>query len=110
MAEKNIPTGRYHRLATVGRAAATQAARQAGTRAANVARSDEQATAALEKRHIDPEHILGRRMEVLVLSVLGQLRTRTNWHRIAREWIYGDAAVTELGRQEAEFYGARSAA
>ena len=24
-----------------------------------------------------------------------------NWHRIAREWIYGDAPVTELGRAEA---------
>jgi hypothetical protein len=29
---------------------------------------------------------------------------RANWHRIAREWIYGDAPVTELGLQEAAFY------
>jgi hypothetical protein len=36
--------------------------------------------------------------------VLGQLRARANWHRITREWVYGDEPVTELGRQEAEFY------
>ena len=29
---------------------------------------------------------------------------RHNWHRIAREWIYGDDPVTELGREEAAFY------
>ena len=33
-----------------------------------------------------------------------QLRARANWHRIAREWMYGDEPVTELGREEAEFY------
>ena len=27
-----------------------------------------------------------------------------NFHRIAREWMYGDPPVTELGRQEAAFY------
>ncbi len=60
-----------------------------------------------EMRHQDmlPEHLLGRRMEVLTLAVLAQLGARANWHRIAREWIYGDEPVTELGRQEAEFYG-----
>jgi predicted unusual protein kinase regulating ubiquinone biosynthesis (AarF/ABC1/UbiB family) len=62
-----------------------------------------------EMRHQDmlPEHLLGRRMEMLTLAVLAQLRARANWHRIAREWIYGDEPVTELGRQEAEFYGRR---
>jgi predicted unusual protein kinase regulating ubiquinone biosynthesis (AarF/ABC1/UbiB family) len=57
-------------------------------------------------RHQDmrPEHLFGRRMEMLTLAVLSQLRARGNWHRIAREWIYGDEPVTELGRQEAEFY------
>jgi predicted unusual protein kinase regulating ubiquinone biosynthesis (AarF/ABC1/UbiB family) len=62
-------------------------------------------------RHQDmrPEHLFGRRMELLTLAVLGQLRATANWHRIAREWMYGDEPVTELGRQEAEFY-ARAAA
>jgi predicted unusual protein kinase regulating ubiquinone biosynthesis (AarF/ABC1/UbiB family) len=60
-----------------------------------------------EMRHQDmrPEHLFGRRMEMLTLAVLSQLRARANWHRIAREWMYGDEPVTELGREEAEFYG-----
>jgi hypothetical protein len=58
-----------------------------------------------------PDHIFGRRMEVLTLAVLAQLHARNNFHRIAREWFYGDDPETELGRQEAEFYstGRRSA-
>jgi predicted unusual protein kinase regulating ubiquinone biosynthesis (AarF/ABC1/UbiB family) len=56
-----------------------------------------------------PDHIFGRRMEVLTMAVLAQLHTRGNFHRIAREWFYGDPPATELGRQEAEFYaGART--
>ncbi len=57
-------------------------------------------------RHQDmrAEHLFGRRMEMLTLAVLSQLRAGANWHRIAREWIYGDPPVTELGREEAEFY------
>ena len=60
-----------------------------------------------EMRHqdIDPEHLFGRRLEMLTLAVLAQLRARANWHRIAREWMYGDPPVTELGREETEFYG-----
>jgi predicted unusual protein kinase regulating ubiquinone biosynthesis (AarF/ABC1/UbiB family) len=63
-----------------------------------------------EMRHQDmrPEHLFGRRMEMLTLAVLAQLRASANWHRIAREWMYGDPPVTELGRQEAEFYGRSS--
>jgi predicted unusual protein kinase regulating ubiquinone biosynthesis (AarF/ABC1/UbiB family) len=61
-----------------------------------------------EMRHqaMHPEHVFGRRMEMLTLAVLCQLRARNNWHRIAREWMYGDDPVTELGRQEARFYAA----
>jgi predicted unusual protein kinase regulating ubiquinone biosynthesis (AarF/ABC1/UbiB family) len=55
-----------------------------------------------------PDHIFGRRMEVLTLAVIAQLHARGNFHRIAREWFYGDEPATELGRQEAEFFaGAR---
>jgi predicted unusual protein kinase regulating ubiquinone biosynthesis (AarF/ABC1/UbiB family) len=59
-----------------------------------------------EMRHqtIQPEHLFGRRTEMLTLAVLSQLRAGANWHRIAREWMYGDPAVTELGREEEEFY------
>jgi predicted unusual protein kinase regulating ubiquinone biosynthesis (AarF/ABC1/UbiB family) len=52
-----------------------------------------------------PDHIFGRRMEVLTLAVLSQLHARGNFHRIAREWLYGDEPATELGQQEARFYG-----
>jgi predicted unusual protein kinase regulating ubiquinone biosynthesis (AarF/ABC1/UbiB family) len=53
------------------------------------------------------DHIFGRRVEMLTLAVLGQLGSSANWHRIAREWMYGDAPVTALGQEEAAFYGAR---
>ena len=56
-----------------------------------------------------PDHIFGRRMEVLTLAVIAQLYARGNFHRIAREWFYGDDPETELGRQEADFW-ARAAA
>jgi predicted unusual protein kinase regulating ubiquinone biosynthesis (AarF/ABC1/UbiB family) len=56
-----------------------------------------------------PDHIFGRRMEVLTLAVISQLRARGNFHRIAREWFYRDDPETELGEQEASFY-ARAAA
>ena len=52
----------------------------------------------------------GRRTETLTLAVMSQLRATANWHRIAREWIFGDPPVTELGRAEAEFYATRGAA
>ena len=68
--------------------------------------SDPRSSHFREMRHqtIQPEHLFGRRMEMLTLAVLSQLRASNNWHRIAREWMYGEAPVTELGREEAEFY------
>jgi predicted unusual protein kinase regulating ubiquinone biosynthesis (AarF/ABC1/UbiB family) len=56
-----------------------------------------------------PDHIFGRRMEVLTLAVLSQLHARGNFHRIAREWFYDDEPATELGHQEAAFYGRAAA-
>jgi predicted unusual protein kinase regulating ubiquinone biosynthesis (AarF/ABC1/UbiB family) len=68
--------------------------------------SDPRSSHFREMRHQDmrPEHLFGRRMEMLTLAVLSQLRARANWHRIAREWMYGDEPVTELGRAETDFY------
>jgi predicted unusual protein kinase regulating ubiquinone biosynthesis (AarF/ABC1/UbiB family) len=57
----------------------------------------------MRHQDVNPEHLMGRRLELLVLAVLGELRASANWHRIAREWMYGDEPATELGRQEAEF-------
>ena len=51
-----------------------------------------------------PDHLFGRRMEVLTLAVIAQLRARGNFHRIAREWFYGAEPATDLGRLEAGFY------
>src|SRR6478672_1519666 len=53
MARDKIPTSRVRRTARVGRAAAGQAVKQAGTHVVNVARSDEGASKALEKRHLE---------------------------------------------------------
>ena len=70
--------------------------------------SDPRSSHFSKMRHetLPPDHLFGRRLEMLTLAVMSQLRARGNWHRIAREWIYGDDPVTELGRQEAEFYAA----
>src|SRR6476660_7401852 len=53
MAKDPIPTSRLRRSATVGRLAAGQAVRQAGTRAANLTRSEEAAQRALGKRQLE---------------------------------------------------------
>ena len=63
----------------------------------------------LRHENAPPDHIFGRRMEVLTLAVISQLHARGNFHRIAREWFYGDEPVTDLGRQEAEFYNRATA-
>jgi hypothetical protein len=65
--------------------------------------------ARMRHESLPPEHLFGRRLEILTLAVLGQLRPTNNWHRIAREWMYGDAPVTELGKQEAEFFAGAAA-
>ena len=68
--------------------------------------SDPRSSHFAKMRHetLPPDHLFGRRLEMLTLAVMSQLRARGNWHRIAREWIYGDGPVTELGQLEAEFY------
>src|SRR6185436_7078886 len=53
MAKDRIPTGRIARTARVSSLAAGQAARQLGTHATNLARSDEGKSAALERRHLE---------------------------------------------------------
>jgi predicted unusual protein kinase regulating ubiquinone biosynthesis (AarF/ABC1/UbiB family) len=51
--DSSIPTGRIRRTAQVGSVVGTQSARYAGTRAANLARSREEAAEALERRHLE---------------------------------------------------------
>ena len=58
-----------------------------------------------------PDHIFGRRMEVLTLAVISQLHARGNFHRIAREWFYGDPpAHRARGARRHEFYAPRARA
>jgi predicted unusual protein kinase regulating ubiquinone biosynthesis (AarF/ABC1/UbiB family) len=50
--------------------------------------------------------MLGR-LDAGVVSVLGQLRARRNWHRISREWwLWPDEPpATDLGQAEREYFG-----
>jgi predicted unusual protein kinase regulating ubiquinone biosynthesis (AarF/ABC1/UbiB family) len=49
------------------------------------------------------DHVL-RRLELMTLALLGQLGASANWHRIAREWLFGDPPATQLGREERAFW------
>jgi predicted unusual protein kinase regulating ubiquinone biosynthesis (AarF/ABC1/UbiB family) len=62
----------------------------------------------MRHENLPAEHLFGRRLETLTLAVLGQLRACGNWHRIMREWAYGDPPATELGRAEAEYFATRA--
>src|SRR5579862_9451550 len=61
--------------------------------------------AQMRHENLPPDHLFGRRTETLTLAVMSQLRAIGNWHRIAREWIFGDEPATELGAAEAAFFG-----
>jgi predicted unusual protein kinase regulating ubiquinone biosynthesis (AarF/ABC1/UbiB family) len=54
----------------------------------------------MRRESVPAEELMGRRMEIGVVAVLGQLRAKRNWHRIMREWIYADPPATELGEEE----------
>jgi predicted unusual protein kinase regulating ubiquinone biosynthesis (AarF/ABC1/UbiB family) len=61
----------------------------------------------MRRENIPANELMGRRMEMGVLAVLGQLRARRNWHRISREWWFGDEPSTELGVEEHDFWERR---
>ncbi len=61
----------------------------------------------MRRESIPADELMGRRMEIGVVAVLGQLRAKRNWHRILREWVYADAPSTELGAQEWEYFEER---
>ncbi len=58
----------------------------------------------MKRETMPPQAMLARRMEALTLGVLGQLAATANWHRIAREWLFGDPPSTELGALEEPFH------
>jgi predicted unusual protein kinase regulating ubiquinone biosynthesis (AarF/ABC1/UbiB family) len=61
----------------------------------------------MRRESVPADELMGRRMEVGVVAVLGQLRAKRNWHRIMREWIYADPPATELGEQEWAYFEER---
>jgi predicted unusual protein kinase regulating ubiquinone biosynthesis (AarF/ABC1/UbiB family) len=61
----------------------------------------------MRRESIPADELMGRRMEVGVVAVLGQLRAKRNWHRIMREWVYADEPATELGEQEWRYFESR---
>lgn len=52
------------------------------------------------KQNLPADHAFRARAEAQVAAILGLLHPRINLHQVAREWVYGDAPVTELGRQQ----------
>ncbi|WP_405136586.1 ABC1 kinase family protein [Nocardia sp. NBC_01388] len=57
--------------------------------------------------HAPAEHALARRVEYGTLALLGRLRAIGNWHRIGREWFYGEPPCTELGALERDWLTVR---
>jgi predicted unusual protein kinase regulating ubiquinone biosynthesis (AarF/ABC1/UbiB family) len=66
MSDTRIPKGRIRRSAKLGTALGMQATRYAGTRTANVARSEERAEERLESRHLETA--------LKIASTLGQMK------------------------------------
>ncbi len=64
----------------------------------------------MRRENVPANELMGRRMEIGMLAVLAQLRATRNWHRIGREWWFGDDPETELGRAEWEYFEARGLA
>jgi predicted unusual protein kinase regulating ubiquinone biosynthesis (AarF/ABC1/UbiB family) len=61
----------------------------------------------MRRESLPADELMGRRMEIGVVAVLGQLRAKRNWHRIAREWVYADPPATELGELEWDYFEER---
>jgi predicted unusual protein kinase regulating ubiquinone biosynthesis (AarF/ABC1/UbiB family) len=61
----------------------------------------------VRKESLPADELMGRRMETGLLAVLAQLRATANWHRIMREWVYGDPPSTVLGEVEWRFFERR---
>ncbi|NMN95505.1 AarF/UbiB family protein [Antrihabitans stalactiti] len=57
----------------------------------------------IRRQQLPAEHVFSRRADFFTFGVLGQLNSTNNWHRIAREWAYGDPPATDIGRAIAEW-------
>jgi len=52
----------------------------------------------MRRQRLPAEHVFSRRVDLFTLAALGQLETTNNWHSLAREWLYHEPPVTEIGR------------
>ncbi|MCX4091334.1 ABC1 kinase family protein [Nocardia sp. alder85J] len=57
----------------------------------------------MRRQNLPAEHLFSRRADFMTFGTLGQLHATANWHRIAREWLYDEAPVTELGEQHRQW-------
>lgn len=53
-----------------------------------------------QKQNLPAEHAFRARADAHLIAIVGQLNPTINLHRVAREWIYGEPPVTDLGRQQ----------
>jgi predicted unusual protein kinase regulating ubiquinone biosynthesis (AarF/ABC1/UbiB family) len=60
----------------------------------------------LRKLNLPPDYLLLNRIQWGVNSILGRLGARANWHRITREFWFGEPPATELGELERPFIDA----
>ncbi|MGB8406123.1 MAG: AarF/ABC1/UbiB kinase family protein [Mycobacterium sp.] len=59
--------------------------------------------AGMRRQMMPPAHAFSRRADFLALGTLGHLRASNNWHRIGREWLYGEAPGTGIGKEIARW-------
>jgi predicted unusual protein kinase regulating ubiquinone biosynthesis (AarF/ABC1/UbiB family) len=60
-----------------------------------------------DRLKLPAEHFVLMRSVFLLIGLLGQLGSRNNWFDIAREWLFGDAPASDLGRAEQAFFAGR---
>jgi hypothetical protein len=63
----------------------------------------------MRRQSLPAASLLMRRMEGLLLSVLGDLRAGADWGAISREYVAGARPSTPLGEEEAAFWESRGA-
>ena len=66
----------------------------------------------MRRETVPPQALLIRRMEGLVLAVLGELRAGADWAALGAEYFDDAAPSTPLGREDAAFWatgGAKAA-
>ena len=66
---------------------------------------DGEFTGMTKQMNMPPDFVFVNRIQWGVYSILSSLRASGNFHRIHREYLFGEAAATEMGRAEEEVAG-----